>query len=641
MQKMKKTLIIAVITLCLSSFISGIIVQYVNPEVRNNTGGSWNIMNAPVTFNPFKCILFALTNSVGLMIILAVVTLVGFIWLMIYLSKAKQAKLDERNFKVSEKGTYGTAGWLSETDAKKLLDFGPVESIKGTILGRQGDAVIGSKIDSNLNKHISIYGASGVGKSRCYGRNAIIQCAIRGESIITTDPKGELYADTATYLKNKGYNVKVFNLVEPKYSNSWNCLKEITVSEGEEDLNAQVFCDIIIKNTGGGTGDAFWDNAEMNLLKALCLLVALDDDRNDDEKSIGAVYSYLTDMQEADLNATFDALPADHPARKPYNIYKKASNLSGNIIIGLGNRLSVFQNSTIQRITQYDEIELESPAREKTALFVIISDQTSTFEFLSSLMFSFLFIRLVKYADTKTANGKCDVPVNFILDEFPNIGQIPDFTKKLSTVRSRDIRVAVIFQNVAQLANRYPDGLWEEIIGNCDTQLFLGCTDQTTADYISKRSGEITVDVDTDRVNRYAVALTQDVNSYSQSTSTGKRYLLTPDEVLRLPNENCLIILRGQKVFKALKYDYSNHPESNLFVYKSIRDFIPPWRSATEPKTIESEEEFENMANAVSGETQVEQQPQSASKPLPVQTKVGSSAPPEDDFFAGVIETGE
>lgn len=592
--KKKKALYLLLLSVFASTYISGIIVQFIDPSVRN--GGTKSIVQDSVTFNPFKSILYSFSNQTGMMISFAEIILIVLICFLKYLNNEKKAKYDERNFKVSEKGTYGTAAWLDEKEAKQLLDYGPIESIDGTILGMKDDMVIASKVDSRLNKHLAIFGASGVGKSRCYGRNAIIQCAKRGESIIMTDPKGELYADTATYLWEKGYNVQVFNLVEPKFSNSWACLNEITADEGQEDLNAQIFSNIIIENTGGKTGKDFWDNAEMNLLKALCLLVALDEHRRPEEKSIGAVYDYLTNKTEPDIEAEFNALPAAHPALKPWNLYKKAGNISGNIIIGLGNRMSVFQNATIQRITQFNEIDLEGPAREKTALFVIISDQNSTFEFLSSLLFSFLFIKLVKYADTKSQNGTCDVPVNFILDEFPNIGQIPDFTKKLSTVRSRDIRVAVIFQNVAQLANRYPDGLWEEIIGNCDTQLFLGCSDQTTAEYISKRSGEITVDVDTDRVNRYAMALTQDVNQYSQSTSTGKRFLLTPDEVMRLPNENCLIILRGRNILKALKYDYSNHPEAKKLKYKSIREFIPPWKAQTETKSTADEESVRNMA---------------------------------------------
>lgn len=341
---------------------------------------------------------------------------------------------------------------------------------------------------------------------------------------------------------------------------------------------AQTFCDVVIKNTSGPKADHFWDNAEMSLLKALCLYVVTSE-MQPEEKNIGTVYELLTNNDDNTLTEMFDNLPLGHSALPSWNIYKKAGdNVRGNIIIGLGSRLQVFQADVIKRITQYDEIDIELPAKKKCAYFVIMSDQDSTLNFLSSLFFSFLFIRLVRYADVHGVGGKCDVPVNFILDEFPNIGQIPDFTKKLSTIRSRDLRVAVIFQNLAQLENRYPDGLWEEIVGNCDTQLFLGCTDQKTAEFISSRTGEITIEVASTAVQRKSMAVVDYIPQYRETSSVGKRFLLTPDEVLRLDNRQALIILRGQKVLKANKFDYSKHPNSTKFVTSLIKDHTPTWR---------------------------------------------------------------
>ena len=149
----------------------------------------------------------------------------------------------------------------------------------------------------------------------------------------------------------------------------------------------------------------------------------------------------------------------------------------------------------IRNITAYPEIDLELPGKEKCAYFCITSDQDSTFDFLSSLFFSFLFIKLVRFADRNGVDGKLPKAVNFILDEFPNIGAIPDFKKKISTVRSRNISISVIFQNIAQLKNRYPYDEWQEIIGNCDTQIALGCTDEMTARFLSDRTGEVTISV--------------------------------------------------------------------------------------------------------------------------------------------------
>ena len=495
---------------------------------------------------------------------------------------SKTSEKDERGFNRSQKGTYGTSGWMTREEVRENFELKPATQTDGTILGEYEGEVISTPVKSKHNKHVSVYGASGTGKSRCFVRSHIIQSVKRGESLIITDPKGELYADAATYLKNNGYNVKVFNLVSLQNSDSWACLDEITAVEDEVELMAQTFCDVIIKNTmEGGKGDHFWDNAEMNLLKALCLYVVMSDDDliPRSGKTIGTVYGLLTSKTEEQLTTMFDSLPISHPARKPWTIFKKASeSVRGNVIIGLGSRLQVFQADNIRKITSTPEIDLEAPGKEKCAYFVIMSDQNSTLDFLSSLFFSFLFIRLVKYADVHGKDGKLDVPVNFVLDEFPNIGQIPDFTKKLSTIRSRELRVVVIFQNIAQLQNRYPNGLWEEIIGNCDTQLFLGCTDQMTAEFVSKRSGEMSIEVSSNSRKKDTLALLQSTPSYQESTSVGKRTVLTPDEVLRLRPDEALIILRGQKVVKIKKFDYSKHPDSVKFIYSPIRDHIPQWR---------------------------------------------------------------
>ncbi len=587
----KQKIILGLVSLLLiGGFISGLIAQVLDPSIASTPAGTdWagNItyQNDGMVFNPLKNLVYAYTTTTGFQIfgILFGICVVAFIF--VTFGKETSLNQDERNFTKSDKGTYGTSGWMTPQEMKLILDLKTIENTNGTILGidPKTNKIASLPTDAKINKHTAIYGASGTGKSRCFVRLQILQCVARGESIIITDPKGEIYADTAEFMRKRGYDVKMFNLVDPNYSDSWNCLSEITANQESIELMAQTFVEVIIKNTSGSAGDHFWDNAEMNLLKSLVLLVATDETRSAHQKNIGAVYSLLTDSNEKNLSIMFDKLPIGHPAKQPWGIYKQAGdNVRGNVIIGLGARLQVFQSDIIRKITTYNEIDLEGPAKRKTAYFVIMSDQDSTLDFLSSLFFSFLFIRLVRYADVKGKNGACDVPVNFILDEFPNIGSIPDFTKKLSTIRSRDLRVAVIFQNIAQLQNRYPDGLWEEIVGNCDTQLFLGCTDQMTAKFISERTGEMTIEVSSEALQKRSMAVTQEIPEYRESKSVGKRFVLTPDEVMRLPNTNCLVILRGQKVLKLNKFDFSKHPGCKNFEHTYVRDYVPQWR-ATSP----------------------------------------------------------
>lgn len=287
--------------------------------------------------------------------------------------------------------------------------------------------------------------------------------------------------------------------------------------------------------------------------KAVCLpLKSRTNGVGSMNRNMGEVYKLLTVSSEAGLKKLFGVLPMSHPAKAPYNIFKQAAeSVRGGIIIGLGSRLQVFQNQLICEMTSCDDIDLELPGRQKCAYFCITSDQDSTFDFLSSLFFSFLFIKLVRYADKHCSGGKLTVPTTFVCDEFPNIGTIPDFCKKISTVRSRGLNISIIFQNLAQLQNRYPQNQWQEILGNCDTQLFLGCTDELTATFISNRTGDVTIGVSSKAKQLSTWRVSNYTPDYRETSSIGKRKLLTPDEVLRLPLDKALVILRGQKVLKS------------------------------------------------------------------------------------------
>ena len=490
----------------------------------------------------------------------------------------------ERNLSYSNKGTYGTSGFMTDAEMREVLELSDPKKTDGTILGKLNGKAVCLPLKSRMNRNIAVFGASGTMKSRAFARNMIFQTVKRGESLVVTDPKSELYEDMAQYLEDNGYLVKVFNLVSPEHSDSWNFLAE---TEGEE-IMAQTLVDVIIKNTGSLKGDPFWDNSEANLLKALVLYVMRE--YPEENRNMGEVYKLLTVSSEAGLNKLFSILPIAHPAKAPYNIFKQAAeSVRGGIIIGLGSRLQVFQNSLICEMTGSDDIDLELPGHQKCAYFCITSDQDSTFDFLSSLFFSFLFIKLVRYADKHCVGGKLTVPVTFVCDEFPNIGTIPDFCKKISTVRSRGLNISIIFQNLAQLQNRYPQNQWQEILGNCDTQLFLGCTDELTATFISNRTGDVTIGVSSKAKQLGTWRISDYTPEYRKTTSIGKRKLLTPDEVLRLPLEKALVILRGQKVLKVDKFDYTLHPESKKLTPCKAVDHIPAWAHSSEADTREPE----------------------------------------------------
>ena len=286
----------------------------------------------------------------------------------------------------------------------------------------------------------------------------------------------------------------------------------------------------------------------------------------------------LTLSSEKELNSLFEMLPSTHPAKAPFAIFKQASEtVRSGVIIGLGSRLQVFQNSKIRSITAYDEIDLELPGKKPCAYFCITSDQDSTFDFLSSLFLSFVFIKLVRYADQHCPGGKLDVPVHVLGEELTACGVIPDLSRKISVIRSRNISMSCVFQNLAGLQNRYPYNQWQEILGNSDIQLFLGCVDELTAKYISDRAGEVSIAVTSKAKQLGTWRISNYTPEYRETSGVGKRKLLTMDEVLRLPINKALIIIRGRKVLQVEKYDYTCHPEAGKLLACKASEHIPEW----------------------------------------------------------------
>lgn len=536
-------------------------------------GGFINLLltEAEVHLNPLTCIRRGILTTAGRTG--AVVVMVFFIILavLIVLRGTGNGEQDERNFEISHQGTYGTAGFMKKEELSKILQtYTDTERVTGIIFGKEPETgeILSLPTDSRLNRNIAVCGSQGSMKSRAFARVMALQCVRRGESMYITDPKSELYEDLCAYLKEEGYTVKQLNLIQLIHSDAWNCLAEIDNGE-----LIDVFCDVVIRNTTDKF-DHFYDNVEMDLLKALCLYVY--EEYPEDKKTFPEAYKLLLNKSVEALDSIFERLPTNHPAKGPYQLFSKAEKVKGNAVLGLGTRLQILQNKLVQQITSHTDIDLTLPAREKCAYFCITSDQDSTYDMLATLFTSFLSIKLVRFAD-RTEARKLPIPMNFILDEFLNIGVVPDFKKKLATARSRGIGMSILYQNIPQLQNRYPDNQWEEILGGCDFSIFLGCNDMTTATYFSDRTGEITVSVSSIRKNYYTIRATDYVPEYSESSSVGKRQLLLPDEILRYPLDMGLLIIRGQKVLRFRKMDYTEHADAGKLTMEKVELHIPEW----------------------------------------------------------------
>lgn len=635
MDSKKKSLGIAIIVilgLAALMYLSGLLGQLLaNYSIWLESGGiSGESSMPPVNWSLIKCLQQSFTPD-GFKAMLIILAAGGGIFAYIKLhDKFDGKEYDPRGFVKSKTGAYGTASWMTEKEMKDVLEIASPSKAEGIILGEYKGNVICLPKDTKLNRHIAIFGASGTMKSRAIIRNALFQAIKRNESVVITDPKGELYSDTAEMFRSEGYEVKVFNLVHPEHSDSWNCMSDLH----GDTLLAQDLTNVIIGNTSSGKGDHFWDNGEANLLKALVLYVDFDNTRSPEMKNLPAVYQLLTQYSERQLTAMFEKLPMDHPARAPYNLFAQASDtVRSGIIIGLGTRLQVLQNKSVAAITSRSDIDLTSPGRHKCAYFIILSDQNTTMAFLSSLFFSFLFTKLTRYADS-LPEQRCEVPVNMILDEFNNIGKIgsaadgSDFARTLSVIRSRDIKVMMAVQSLGQLQNRYPNNLWLEILGNADLQLMLGCSDSETASFYSERAGDMSIQINTTMTVRQTMAVAQVIPQYRHTEGQGRRKLLTPDEVLRLPNEELLCVIRGQNVLKLNKFDFTKHPMSKKIRRVSIMDYNPsafPHTDFYKPPDTDTQSPDEMILPEKTEENQPNSRPSS-------RRKLYSSATPPSEF---------
>lgn len=408
------------------------------------------------------------------------------------------------------------------------------------------------------NNNVLVVGGSGSGKSRFMVKPNLLQANC---SFVVTDPSGELLESTGKFLEDQGYKIKVFNLVEMQHSNCYNPFNYI-----RDDLGVLMMINCLIKNTnptGADKGDPFWEKSETALLQALCFYLIKYRPKN--EQNFTSVMKLLraAEVNENDpsqksvLDRIFEDVEKKDPnsiALKQYQTFKMgAGKTLKSILISTSVRLTVFNMWQIENLTGTDDIDLGSIGDEKTALFVIIPAADDTFNFLVSMMYSQLFETLYYHAETECEGKRLPYHVRFLLDEFANIGTIPDFEKKLATMRKYEISCTIILQNLAQLKTMYKDN-WGSITGNCDSFLFLGGKEYDTLEAISKELGDATIIV---RNNSRSFGKS---GSSSQSFNKTARKLMTPDELSRMPNSDCILMIRGLKPFYGKKYDYPKHP---------------------------------------------------------------------------------
>lgn len=503
------------------------------------------------------------------------------IFLLIYLLGVGIYLSSLRNYRKKEE--YGSAKWGNTKQVNKK--YADPKYFENKLLSQNVRIGLdGKKHRRNLNT--IVIGGSGAGKTRFYGKPNIMQC---NTSFVTLDPKGEILRDTGYLLEKEGYVIKVMDLINMNKSHCYNPFEYI-----HDDKDVLKLITNLIRNTtpkGSQTNDPFWEKSETALLEGLCLfllheapkeeqnftmvmeMIAAADVREDDEYYISPLDRLFNDLQREKPNSL---------AVKQYNIYKQAAGKTAkSILISVGVRLAAFNLESIASITSTDELELEKVGERKTAIFAVIPDNDSTFNFLVGMLYTQLFQTLYYQADI-VHGGELPVPVHFLMDEFANVALPDEFDKLLSTMRSRQIFVSIIIQNLAQIKALYKDA-WESIVGNCDELYYLGGNEQSTHKFISEYLGKETLDT-----NTYGKSSGKS-GSYSTNYQQVGRELLTADEVRLLDNDYALLFIRGERPIFDKKYDILKHPNveytkdgsAEAYQHGLIRHNIENWQDIT------------------------------------------------------------
>ena len=500
------------------------------------------IRNLAVVFsNPFHIVWCEDSVKAVLIFICAYAMGIG-----IYLSTA-------RNYRRREE--HGSAHWGNAGQVNKKYE-NKTEPEKNKILTQKTKIGLdGRKHRRNLN--VLVCGGSGAGKTRFYAKPNIMQA---NTSFVILDPKGENVRDTGSLLKAKGYDIKVLDLINMDKSYCYNPFVYL-----HSDNDIQKLVTNIFKNTtpkGSQSQDPFWDQAAMMLL--LALVFYLHYEAPPEEQNFPMVMEMIRsgEVKEDDdgfmspLDRLFARLAErspDHIALKYYRNYRSGSGKTlKSIQITLVARLEKFNLDSLANLTQLDEMELDKLGEKKTAIYAVIPDNDSSYNFIVGMLYTQLFQQLYYSADVKHG-GRLPVHVHCVMDEFANVALPDEFDKLLSTMRSREISVSIIIQNLAQLKKLF-EKEWESIVGNCDEFLYLGGNEQSTHEYVSKLLGKETIDM-----NTYGQSKGRNGN-YSTNWQITGRELMTPDEVRMMDNKYALLFIRGERPIMDLKYDILKHP---------------------------------------------------------------------------------
>lgn len=561
-----------------------------------------NFIRVESTMNPFVIFANALFAHPFILVILLVFSKVITELIMDRLYTLEKEKVDERGIKIDPTNQDGASRFMSKSEKRKIFKYLDYNHPAGNILGVDKDTkeliTVPFEGSNFSNRNIGLFGPPGMRKTSGVLIPNIFTNIQAGNSIVCSDPKGELYKETYAAAKFNGYNVRVFNILGTQFAQSdgWDCLKMIRESSNPQST-AQVFANILLSNTSGESGDKFWWSANINCLMLALLYVAkaeafvptvytdTTDEREEErqepsgpafekERTLQEVYRLITsdDMEKKIASAIGMQNTVDKELLSaPYNIWAKHSQ-KDSIRAGLGIQLNILQSVEVQKLLSTDDIDFHELAKEKTIIYIVCADNDDTYKALLTLFVTFMFRETTAIADS-LPGSTLPRPLFVILEECGNIGKIPNLARYVSTVRSRNIGMLFCFQTIGQMKDIYGAVVggkyeWETILAGCSVQLCLGANDDTTADYFSKRSGTMsTIQVREgehrnklfpEKIQKYTV-LEKRID-----TSTKGRATLLPDEIRHIKKNEILISPSMDNVTLEHKYFWKNHPFYNI-----------------------------------------------------------------------------
>lgn len=463
---------------------------------------------------------------IGWFLLLGGLTFGGFVFYLALNSNGNTG----RGFSLSKSNVYGSAREINEEELAQVADVVPKESAMGEIYGQldlSETKLVTSKANPNSNNNVMVFGSPGSGKTFNYVINCILQSIRRGESVLCSDTKGELWAETAEFARLHGYTLRRIDLKNPEYSDGVNILSELRC----DDMRALIAARTIIQNTGEEKD--IHKSAEESLLRAICLYVERNRGIPEEQKTLYNAFQMLFEGAEA-LDIKFKEAMFDPELRVAYDAYatfvQGSANLRGNVITNLANRLQVLTSPPIRTLTSTSDVDFTLLGKKACIYYLVTSDQHETLKFIASLCFSFAFLDLVDYADSLKSR-KLPVPVTMLLEEAANIGEIPNLSKYLNTCRSRRVDIKMCVQNIGQLRDIYGENLTDSILSACATHVVYGFNDRPTAEYFEWRSGTSSVHVQTEQHQHGESPLPL---GRGYSTGDGRRQYYNADELMRM-----------------------------------------------------------------------------------------------------------